>query len=737
MIGKLRGRSAAELRDRAVQQARAVAEMAGLLERPALSASMESWPRTPWAPVDDAMLASIGPEDRAAIVDRADRIVAGTFDVLGLTALSYGQPVDWQLDPLSGRSAPAVHWRRVPYLDESRVGDHKVTWEVNRHQWLIHLGQAWLLTSDPHYGSTAARLVTDWIDQNPPKRGINWCSSLEMAFRVQSWIHGLRLFRMCSAFMPMLRRAMVSSAWLQLRHIECNLSTWFSPNTHLTGEALALLCGGTAWPDLPRSTEWRRLGWAILEHELERQVRDDGVYFEQTAWYQAYTLDFYEQALDWATVAGIQVPERAIERIHAAARALRLVTRPDGTIVPLGDDDGGHALPYPVSDGGDLTLSLWRAALRFSDGTLVPPLGRGHSALAWTGGASAVSAARLLPRDTGGRDSRALRAGGWVLLAERGASPSEDHWCVLDAGPHGGLSSPHSHADALAFDLTVRGCPIFVDPGTCRYVGPERARYRSTAVHNTISVGGADSSEQKGPFSWASTAQTRLLAFGSSSAGSWVSASHDGYMRLAARVVHQRVMLRRAGRYWIVMDTLESAGASGFEQTFQLAHAVVPKWEGGAYRLRSGGVEAMLALDPRLAKRLEARCVSPLYGVEQPADAVVARGEVSGHASFCTAISDARECLIEGIAWKEAGRCWELRHDGGTDVVARPSGTPVTLGEVTFDGELLILATHHGRRTIVAAGAGVLEVSGARHRVADEAICALWQDSNETWTLEG
>ena len=41
---------------------------------------------------------------------------------------------------------------RVPFLDHAAVGDHKVTWEINRHQWLVTLAQAWRGVSRATFG---------------------------------------------------------------------------------------------------------------------------------------------------------------------------------------------------------------------------------------------------------------------------------------------------------------------------------------------------------------------------------------------------------------------------------------------------------------------------------------------------------------------------------------------------------------------------------------------------------
>src|SRR5204863_7936264 len=62
----------------------------------------------------------------------------------------------------------------------------------------------------------------------------------------------------------------------QLAHVERNLSYYFSPNTHLLGEALALYVAGSALPDLAASARRRALGRTILLDEIGRQIGADG-----------------------------------------------------------------------------------------------------------------------------------------------------------------------------------------------------------------------------------------------------------------------------------------------------------------------------------------------------------------------------------------------------------------------------------------------------------------------------
>ena len=47
---------------------------------------------------------------------------------------------------------------------------------------------------------------------------------------------------------------------------------------------------------MPRAAHWKDDGWKILLHEAGRQVRPDGVYFEQSLYYHVYALDFFLHA---------------------------------------------------------------------------------------------------------------------------------------------------------------------------------------------------------------------------------------------------------------------------------------------------------------------------------------------------------------------------------------------------------------------------------------------------------
>src|SRR5215469_3680863 len=128
------------------------------------------------------------PEVVEGIVNQADQICKHRFDLLGYEAVDYGTRIDWHLDAVHSKRAPRRAWFHVPYLDFDRVGDAKITWELSRHQHLVTLAKAYRLTGDARYAQELFRKWYDWHEQNPYGIGINWASSLEVAFRSLSWL---------------------------------------------------------------------------------------------------------------------------------------------------------------------------------------------------------------------------------------------------------------------------------------------------------------------------------------------------------------------------------------------------------------------------------------------------------------------------------------------------------------------------------------------------------------------
>ncbi len=308
------------------------------------------------------------PEAEKEIVNNADRISEGTFDLLGLRGLNLGKSPDWHLEPTSGKRTPLRHWSQLNYLDAQLAGDKKITWELNRQQYFTTLGRAYWLTGDERYAEVFVSHLNSWMDQNPPKLGINWASSLEIAFRSISWLWALQFFKESPSLTEAVVVRMLKFLYLNALHLETFLSTYFSPNTHLTGEALGLFYLGLLLPEFRDAERWRELGLEILVAQLPRHVQADGVYFEQSSYYHRYTTDFYIHLAVLLQVNGQTLPRELKPKLELLLDHLMYITRPDGTTPLFGDDDGGRLVMLDNRPANDFRSLLSTGAALFDRG---------------------------------------------------------------------------------------------------------------------------------------------------------------------------------------------------------------------------------------------------------------------------------------------------------------------------------------------------------------------------------
>src|SRR5215472_9765651 len=115
------------------------------------------------APVLAAEVRRRLPADWESVIDSARKVQQRRFDLLGYRDLSFGDlDISWKFDPVHNNNSPNVPWFRVPYLDFNRSGDHKIVWELSRHQHLMLPARAWLYTGDPRFLATLQDLWLSW-----------------------------------------------------------------------------------------------------------------------------------------------------------------------------------------------------------------------------------------------------------------------------------------------------------------------------------------------------------------------------------------------------------------------------------------------------------------------------------------------------------------------------------------------------------------------------------------------
>jgi Heparinase II/III-like protein/Heparinase II/III N-terminus len=508
------------------------------------------------------------PAHRYAVLNSAASSMQNRLNLLGYRTLWFGDPIDWHFDPVSSRRAPRRHWTRLNPLDAAAVGDNKIVWELNRHQWLVQIAQAYALTREERYAERCLRTVESWIEANPYGIGINWASTLEVAYRVMSWSWILLLLRHSKALSATRLQSLLSSLWQHATYIARYPSFYFSPNTHLTGEALGLFYAGTLFPEFGDARRWQETGACILIAESSAQICRDGVHFERSTCYHRYTVETYQQFLLLAERNSVAVPACVTERLRAMTEYVMSVRCPDGFLPEIGDADGGRLLPVVERHQRDPRgiLAVANAMFRRGDFAWASD-GLAPDVLWLMGKQGATAFDKARPVMPALAPSRLFSSGGYAVM--QSAWEGDAHQLIVDTGPLGcPVSCGHGHADLLSIQCAAFGEPVLVDAGTyCYTAEPEwRNFFRGTAAHNTLMIDGRDQVECDGPFGWRGRPAARVREWRATSDCDFIDASHDAY----DGVIHRRRVLFVKPDYWVIVDDVEEKGVKRGLTPFQV-----------------------------------------------------------------------------------------------------------------------------------------------------------------------
>jgi hypothetical protein len=453
--------------------------------------------------------------------------------------------VRWRKDYVHGRETPPVYFRRIPYLDFERAGDHKLVWELNRHQHLVAMAQASVLGGRAGFTQDIFAQLESWLDQNPVCCGINWASALEVAFRALSWIWLHHLLG--DQAPPGLKARWLLALFHHGCYLEHNLSIYFSPNTHLQGEALALHALGILFG----IERWRARGAALTRRMIVDHLNPDGGHFEESSYYHVYATDMF------LFHAVLEPPDEAYRAsLRRMARYLWALAS-SGEMPLLGDDDGGR-LFHPFGDRGRFARATLAACAAYLGDTPShgEPTDLDQMAVWWLGERGAIAKAEALEAGAAFPDT------GVVTMVE---GETEIIAAVRAFGP---ASAGHSHAHALHFTLRHAGEEVLIDPGTYTYVSDPvwRDRFRGTAAHNTLRLDGLDQADPAGPFRWSNAPVSEILNL---QQRPWTVRARCRYRGLC----HERTIVFSDGVVWI-LDRVSGEGRHRIEQFWHPAGRV-------------------------------------------------------------------------------------------------------------------------------------------------------------------
>ena len=556
--------------------------------------------------------------------EHAEQLKTGRYFLLGQ---QWPCPVSgsiWHLDPVTLAAWPASRYCfEINFRHNARMGDIKYVWELNRLQHVQPVAALAYIRQDTLLASLCLQQIESWIHANPPFKGVNWASGIEL---------GLRLVSILTV-VTLLHEHMTNEQRMLIWHTLETHANWLarypskfsSANNHLTAEGLGLFLTGTLCPAFHQAQRWKAHGWELLCQTARLQILPDGVGAEQTPNYTAVVLEMLLLGLHVASDQSMTIPDDYSQRLLLAGEYLRWFTDDRGQQPRIGDDDNARVLGMYRPDETYVRSILGCIAAVFHRPELTPPHLEVHLRNAIFGIPPAPGPAP--------QGRHIFHHGGYT--AGHHQMQQRSLMLIMDHGYLGYLSiAAHGHADALSLWLHIDGQPVLIDAGTYLYHsgGTWRNHFRGTAAHNTLCLEHTDSSLMAGHFNWSHKAHASLIRT-ESTANQWiVEAAHDGYRKQFGITHHRRITMDLNSGF-TVDDWLSGTGSHAVEISYLIHPALsVLQQEGGIIIYKE--TEALLSIHPPPSLLLgvhggdSAACgwYSPGFGVKEPAPRIVFSG---------------------------------------------------------------------------------------------------------------
>lgn len=579
-----------------------------------------------------ALLHQVAPDAPTFIVAKADQVREHVFDLLGSGPTPLGDRIDWHTDFKSGHRWDPNRYYRC-HKPASYPGGHdiKVPWDLSDCHHFTWLGQAYWITEDEKYAQEFVDQVTDWIVQNAPQFGVNWTCAMKIAIRAVNWLCGLHFFRLSPTIADDFLLELARSLLVHGRHIMSNLEgsreNQYTSN-HYLGNLVGLIYLGICCPFFKEAQQWLEFGTSELWNEMFKQVYPDGVDYEGSIPYHRLVTEMFLSTVLLCRRNGIAVPQAVRERLEKMLEFTMYVTKPDGTVPLIGDNDNGrlHRLTVweePEREWIDHRYLLAIGAVLFERDDFGQAAGNQWEEAIWLFGEKALA----FKREVGDKDlpplrleSRAFPDAGIYIMRH------DDLYMVVDAGPNRqNGKSAHAHNGVLSFELYADGQTWIVDPGSYVYTQDweARNRFRGTGFHNTVQVDTEEirKLDVRRVFRMESQVPVEVNDWRSSSHLVLLDAQYTGYGHLSFPVTHRRVFIfLKRFRSIIIWDHLWGEEEHTFTAGFHCAPHCV------ARTTNTDVGRSVVVTSPNDAAELDLTCLDSKVMPEVVEDGVVSPG---------------------------------------------------------------------------------------------------------------
>lgn len=291
-----------------------------------------------------SFLRTIPEDEKRRIIEIADLASKGIINGFSSVQMDYGFPIQWQLNPLTGKSCDIrKKWFEIPDFDRER-GDIKAIWEISRFSHFFAIARAYLLTNDSKYAEAYFGEIEDWVLNNPYSFGANYKCGQECALRLISCLLTYPCFQNRAKETDISNiKTIVSGSYRKI------LSNFFYAhrcirNNHTISELVGMIIGSWCCKDDKRM----EYAYRTLDAVVHEQFLDDGGYTQQSFNYQRLALMDLEIVLAIRNKTGMDISNNAKDRVLKNALQLFQCQDQSGDVPNYGSNDGALILPLTI-----------------------------------------------------------------------------------------------------------------------------------------------------------------------------------------------------------------------------------------------------------------------------------------------------------------------------------------------------------------------------------------------------
>lgn len=444
-----------------------------------------------------------------------------------------------------------IDWNLIPY------GDREFLWQLNRHRFLLCLGQSYLLTGEERFAEHFARLTRDFTERAQTGENIDlgpW-RTLETGIRAENWIRSLFFLEDS----PVVDEAFLEFFLEQMRKHGIRLKENFSDHKYQSNwgaiESTGLLLIALALPGSGQQEQFLETALERLKMTAKLQVMEDGVNWEQSPMYHNEVYRSFLLAVYYGEKAGIVLPCEIKEAVRSMAFADLAWKKPDHTQFVQGD-----------SDATDLRDQISAGAWLLQEPVLKAG---GYEKLdfehAWLFGWEACQAYGKMPVQQPDFTS--------VALTDSGNYYFRSSWEPVANLLHfrcGDMGAAHGHGDKLHVDLVLNGEDVLVDSGRYTYVeGQSRYDLKGVRGHNTTLVDHMEFTGLADSWSCSRLSMAVKQQYKEMEKSAFVSGGHLGYLDKGI-FVNRKVIWIKPDIYLIV-DEFYAQGEHEYEALFHFS----------------------------------------------------------------------------------------------------------------------------------------------------------------------